>query len=119
MDWAKVGPHLRSGQMIKTLKYKMIPTAEQKRTLGRALELCREVYNLCLEQRKMHRMSDYDQMREITQLRREFAEFQDVYSDVLYGIASNLHASFERMWRNGAGFPRFKGAENALTRPHS
>jgi putative transposase len=98
--------------VIKIYKYKMIPNAAQRERLATTLELCREVYNLCLEQRKMRRMGHYEQMKEITQLRREFPQFQFVFSDVLQDIATRLQLAFEKMWRNGGGYLRFKNKDH-------
>jgi putative transposase len=35
----------------KTYKYKLQPTAQQERELARVLGLCRQLYNVALEQR--------------------------------------------------------------------
>jgi hypothetical protein len=41
--------------MIKTYKYKLVPTHKQKTALQQTLDLCRNLYNCALKQRRMHR----------------------------------------------------------------
>ena len=44
--------------MLKVFKYKLQPNHKQSLALQRTLDVCRDVFNLSLEQRKMHRTLD-------------------------------------------------------------
>lgn len=94
-----------------TYKYKLVPNKAQRLALQRTLDTCRDVWNLALEQRKMHRTNPFAQMRELTQLKASFPEYKDVYAQVLQNVIKKLGQSFERMWNLGAGFPRFKSRQ--------
>ena len=60
----------------KVYKYKLRPTATQQRLFWRWLGCCRFVYNLCLEHRLCHwqsagvTLSEYDQIKELTQAKK-------------------------------------------------
>lgn len=94
--------------MIRTFKYRLCPNRKQREALTRALDICRNLYNLMLEQRQYHRIGKYEQMRQLTQLRRAFPEYQAVAQNVTEDVAKRVDRSFQNLFR-GAGFPRFKG----------
>jgi putative transposase len=94
--------------MLKVFKYKLQPNRKQSLALQHTLDICRDVFNLSLEQRKMQRTHAFAQMRELTQLKQEFPEYKEVHVHVLQNVIKKLQRSFENMWERGAGFPRFK-----------
>jgi len=94
--------------MLKVFKYKLQPNHKQSLALQRTLDVCRDVFNLSLEQRKMHRTGQFAQMRELTQLKAAYPEYKEVHVHVLQNVIKKLQRSFENMWERGAGFPRFK-----------
>lgn len=96
--------------MLKTYKYKLEPNRKQRQALQKTLDICRDAWNLALEQRKYHKTHWVAQCRELTQLKSVFPEYKQVHVHVLQNIIKKLHRSFERMWSLGAGFPRFKSA---------
>jgi putative transposase len=96
--------------------YKLRPNRQQREKLAATLDLCRNLYNCALEQRKMQRMSKFAQMRELTDVRDSFAEYRRVHVHVLQNVIKRLHRSFQNFFRrvkNGEkpGFPRFKGKD--------
>jgi putative transposase len=95
--------------MVRTFKYKLKPNKAQRLSLSRTLDICRDLFNVSLEQRKMQRIHPFEQMQQLTQLKQAFPEFKEVHVHVLQNIIKKLHRSFENMWARGAGFPRFKG----------
>lgn len=95
-------------KMLKTFKYKLQPNKQQRLSLQRTLDTCREIWNMALEQRKMQRMSSFAQMRELTELKNAFPEYRQIHVHVLQNVVKKLQRAFERMWELGAGFPRFK-----------
>jgi putative transposase len=110
----------------KTFKYKLNPTAQQERELGRVLGLCRYLYNTALEQRitawqrRRVSLSQYQQAAELKDIRAAFPEYAAIHSHVLQDVLARLdktyQAFFRRMMaREKAGFPRYQ----ARTRWHS
>ena len=102
--------------MIKTFKYRLVPTRQQTAALEQTLYLCRNLYNCALEQRRMHRTNQFAQMRELTEVRAEFAEYQKAHIHVLQNTLKKLNRAFEGFFRRikagqKAGFPRFKGRD--------
>ncbi len=105
--------------MLKAYKYRIYPTAKQVTVLEATLDKCRFLYNCALEQRiraykKGHTLSNYQQQKELSALKAELSEFNEVYSHVLQDVLSRLDkaykAFFSRIKRGDkAGFPRFQG----------
>jgi transposase len=46
--------------MLKAFRYKLEPNKSQRYALARALDVCRELYNDGLYQRKLHPISRYE-----------------------------------------------------------
>jgi putative transposase len=96
--------------MLKAYRYKLEPNQSQRYALARTLDVCRELYNDCLYQRKLHPISRYQQSAQLTQLKAEFPVYNNVYSQVLQNVLDRLDKAFKSFFRSGFGFPRFKGA---------
>ena len=96
--------------MLKAYRYKLEPNKSQRYALVRTLDVCRELYNDCLYQRKLQQISRYEQSKQLTQLKAEFPVYKNVYSQVLQNVLDRLDKAFKRFFRSGFGFPRFKGA---------
>jgi putative transposase len=96
--------------MLKAYRYKLEPNKSQRYALARTLDVCRELYNLCLYQRKLHPISRYEQSKQLTQLKAEFQVYKNVYSQVLQNVLDRLDKAFKNFLPSGFGFPRFKGA---------
>jgi putative transposase len=80
------------------------------KALDDTLDVGRELYNLCLHQRKLHPLSRYEQSKQLTQLKAEFPVYKNVYSQVLQNVLDRVDQAFKSFFRSGFGFPRFKGA---------
>src|SRR6476660_4087031 len=104
----------------KTFKYKLKPTLEQERELGRALGLCRWLYNTALEQRiiayqRCHvSVSRFAQEAELKDIRVAMPEYAAIHSHVLQDVLARLDKTYQAFFRRvkageKAGFPRFKG----------
>jgi len=101
--------------MLKTFRYKLVPNKKQKVLLSQTLDVCRELYNIGLEQRRCQRISEYDQIRQLTEL-RTLKEYKSVHVHVLQNVIKKLNRSFENFFRRckkggKPGFPRFKGKD--------
>ena len=80
----------------KTFKYKLKPTPEQERELGRVLGMCRALYNTALEQRLTAwqrarvSVSRFQQEAELKDIRAEFPEYAAIHSHVLQDVLARL-----------------------------
>ncbi len=103
----------------KTYKYKLKPTPEQERELGRVLGLCRRLYNTALEQRivayqRRHvSVSRYQQEAELKAIRAEMPEYAAIHSHVLQDVLARLDKTYQAFFRRlmageKAGFPRYQ-----------
>jgi putative transposase len=110
----------------KTFKYKLKPTLEQERELGRVLGLCRWLYNTALEQRIIAyrrvgvSLSRFQQEAELKDIRAAMPEYAGIHSHVLQDVLSRLNKTYQAFFRRvkageKAGFPRYQGC----TRYHS
>jgi putative transposase len=106
----------------KTYKYKLRPTPAQERELEHVVILCRQLYNVALEQRITAwqrcriSVSRYQQEAELKDIRAEFPEYAAIHSHVLQDVLSRLDKTYQAFFRRvqrgeKAGFPRFKGRE--------
>src|SRR6476660_6155475 len=110
----------------KTFKYKLKPTLEQERELGRVLGLCRWLYNTALEQRIIAyrrvgvSLSRFQQEAELKDIRAAMPEYAGIHSHILQDVLSRLDKTYQAFFRRvqageKAGFPRYR----ARTRYHS
>ncbi|MEM0139115.1 MAG: RNA-guided endonuclease TnpB family protein [Ferroplasma sp.] len=121
--------------MTRTYKFRLYPSAEQKRLLDRQLNLCRELYNAFLEQRiiahKMEKRINYNyQQDQIPELKKAFPEYNNIHSQVLQDVARRVDRAYENFFKakeikhgkhQKAGFPRFKPMNRyrSITYPQS
>jgi putative transposase len=106
--------------MVKSYRYRLMPTKSQVRILERQFELCRWVYNDTLayrknawenEQRTVKRFETQDRL---PQLKLEIPELKEVYSHVLQNVTLRVELAFKAFFRRvktgeQPGYPRFKG----------
>jgi putative transposase len=106
----------------KTFKYKLQPTPEQEREMERVVMLCRQLYNVALEQRitawqRCHiSVSRFEQEAELKDIRAAFPEYASIHSHVLQDVLARLDKTYQAFFRRvqrgeRAGFPRFKSRE--------
>jgi len=107
--------------MKKVFKYRI---KANRKTLAKAeevLELCRQLYNLCLEQRKnawekhQKSVSRFDQMNQLSDLKKAFTEFKKVYAHALCNVIDRVDKAFQGFFRrvksgDKPGYPRFKSS---------
>jgi putative transposase len=110
----------------KTFKYTLQPTPEQELELERVLLLCRQLYNVGLEQRItawQHCrvcLTRSQQDAELKDIRAAFPEYAAMHRHVLQDMLARLDRTYQAFFRRvqrgeKAGFPRFK-ARSASTR---
>lgn len=105
---------------MKTYKYRLYPTKQQKQLLADTLECCRALYNCALEQRKVAyrqfgvSISRLDQQAELLEIKENFPKYKGIHSQVLQEVILRVDRSFQNFFRRlknneKPGYPRFKG----------
>ena len=114
-----------------TYEFKLIPTQEHVAAFEHYLEVCRQVWNYALKERKdwfssrsclvnacsikseyiipgsAKRPTYHSQANALTKAKKQFPELGTVHSQVLQQTLSTLETAVLSMWRRGCGFPRF------------
>src|ERR1041384_827375 len=104
----------------RSFKYRIYPTKAQHSLLTKALDLCCELYNAAIEERReawrIHQVSIKlgDQSRQLPELKGVRREFREVHSQVLQEVLRRVDLACEGFFRRcasgeKAGYPRFKG----------
>ena len=122
---------------MKAYKFRLYPSAEQEEKLIRQMELCRDLYNsFLLERRYAYRgqkksLAYSHQQNEIPELKNTFEEYKYIHSQVLQDVARRVDRAYQNFFRRikekkqgvrqKAGFPRLKGKGRyrSLTYPQS
>ena len=109
--------------MRKTYKYRLLGNVAILNKVTMWLNLCRNLYNVALEQRIViykqdkSTLSCFSQMKQLPELKATFPEYSDVGAQVLQDVIERLDRSYKAFFRrvkngNGkVGFPRFKGKD--------
>ena len=104
--------------MLKAVKVRLYPTAEQQVTLSKSFGCARWYWNYALnaciqhyeETEKALKLAAYKGM--LPQLKKEFPWLkEDCYSAVLQCVAINLNKAYTNFFQGRAGFPRFKSKQ--------
>ena len=121
--------------MIRNYKYKLDLRVRDREAVEQTLTLCRNLYNACLEQRKLsykqaksqgipNPSNYYSQKKELPELKKQNPEYGGVNAQVLQDIVHRVdktYQNFFRRWESGLGkgFPRFKSRNqfNSFTHP--
>ena len=104
----------------KTFKYRLYPHRQQRERLQTTLDVCRELYNAALQERrdgyriakaKLNYFSQANQLGEIKAIRPDVASLHSqVLQDVLRRVDKTFKSFFLRVKRHQKpGFPRFQG----------
>jgi len=104
--------------MLKSFKYRISPTKEQKLLLDKHFGCVRFVYNLALECKQMayagNKISlSYNELSaQLTDLKKECEWLREVNSQCLQMALRNLDNSFQNFFKGRASFPNFKKKSN-------
>lgn len=117
--------------MKRIERIRLYPSAAQARRLGFMLDVCRQLYNALLEQRRAawrlrrKSLSSKEQYRELTELRSEDDRVAAVYRELEDAVLHRLDLAFAAFFRRikrgeTPGFPRFRSRSrwNQLEFPH-
>ncbi|MGI8638390.1 MAG: RNA-guided endonuclease InsQ/TnpB family protein [Pyrinomonadaceae bacterium] len=107
--------------ITKSFRFRICePSKIVQANLEQTLNLCRDLYNAALQERrdayKLNRISInyYDQANQLSEIKSTNPEYKEVHSQVLQDVLKRLEKTFKaffgRFKKGQAGFPRFKGA---------
>jgi len=113
--------------MIIVHRFHIEPTKEQEQKLFQTLNLCRQLYNVALQQREIYyrqrgkALSCTSQKNELPALKKELPEYKQVNAQVLQDCLQRLDDAFQRFFSGLAGYPRYKSREHyrSLTYPQA
>src|SRR5258707_4312323 len=118
-----------AGTVRKTFKYKLQPTAAERRALEPVLGHCLTLYSTALEQRitwwrraQGVDASRFQQEAELKEVRAAFPEYAAIHSHLLHDVLARLDTTYQAFFRRvqrgeQAGFPRFQARERSHYRP--
>jgi putative transposase len=106
--------------MNRAYKYRIYPTPAQVTRFEQTLDICCELYNAALQERRdvwriaRKSVSCYDQIKQLPELKRIREDLKSVHSQVLYDPLARLDKAFNGFFRRvkadkkKVGFPRFR-----------
>ena len=104
----------------KTFKYRLYPNRQQRERLQATLDVCRELYNAALQERRdgyrtsRAKLNYYTQANQLSEIKEIRPDIASVHSQVLQDTLRRLDKSFQSFFRRlqqgqKPGFPRFQG----------
>ena len=100
--------------MLKAMKIRIYPTAEQVDFINKQLGCCRFVYNNCLAFRKDSYQNEHvsvsssEAVKHITSLKKDNEWLKDVHSKVLQQSVRDMNQAYDNFFKLHRGFPKFK-----------
>lgn len=113
--------------MKLTFTYTAYANKKTQKAFDVALESCRALYNVALEQRicayksvMRKNVTCYEQIKELPSLKGAYPEFADVYSQTLQDTIERLDRAYKSFFKriklgDRPGHPRFKGKDRYVT----
>jgi putative transposase len=105
---------------LKTFKYRLYPSQRQACSLSQVMEVCRNWYNMCVEDRKLawqveqRSVTKAEQEKTGIRYRAAFPHASAVFSQTMQVVCDDVDKAFQAFFRrvkagNTPGYPRFKG----------
>jgi putative transposase len=117
---------------MKAFKYKLKVNDDFEREALRTLDVCRELYNASIQERRdAYKMSGvsvnyHSQAIQLPEIKQDRPDLKDVFSQVLQDVLRRSDKAFDAFFRRikagqTPGYPRFKGKDrfNSFTYPQS
>jgi putative transposase len=106
--------------MRKSFKFRIFPNKQQTECLERSLNLCRDLYNSAVQERRdawrlnRTRISFFDQSKQVPDIRKLNPDYMQIQARVCDQVLRQVDKSFQAFFRRcksgeKPGFPRFKG----------
>jgi len=106
--------------MRRSFKYRIYLTEKQAADAQQQLNVARELYNACLEERRAcyrvtgKSLTYYDQANQLKEIRLDCPDVATANYSMLQAVCRRAHRAFETFYRRRkaglkGGFPRFKG----------
>ena len=99
----------------KTFKYRLWPSRKQRESLRATLEVCRDLYNDALQERRdawktcRQSVSFEMQSAQLPACKDADVSMRGVYSQVLQDVLHRVDKTYKAFFRRGNGWPRFRG----------
>ncbi|HYL11758.1 MAG TPA: transposase [Terriglobales bacterium] len=99
----------------RTFKYRLFPNRKQRETLARTLEVCRQLYNDALQERRAAwktcrtGVTFNMQSAQLPACKEADGPLRSVYSQVLQDVLHRVDRTYKAFLRRGRGCPRCKG----------
>lgn len=103
--------------MLKTYKYRLLPTEEHEKTFTQWFGCCRMIYNLALQVKTtawvsaQKNITAFDLMKQATELRGVTPWLAECPQQSLESAINNLDSAYKAFFKGG-GFPKFKKRNN-------
>ena len=100
--------------MLKAIKIRIYPSAEQVDFINKQLGCCRFVYTNCLAFRKDSYQNEHvsvsssSAVKHITSLKKDNEWLKDVHSKVLQQSVRDMNQAYDNFFKLHRGFPKFK-----------
>src|ERR1051325_1861694 len=100
--------------LVKSFKYRIYPTRNQRILIEKHFGCSRFVYNWALNNRIQHyqqtkkTLDCFTQINQLPKLKKELPWLTEVGSNSLQQTVVNLDKAFTRFFRERNGFPKFK-----------
>src|SRR5439155_6245827 len=112
----------RISPVLRTFRYQLKPTSKQVRLLQAVLEICREIYNAGLQERReawrleRKKISYYDQSASIKEIRTFRPDVEAIAFVFVRESLRRLDFAFQNFFRRcssgeSPGYPRFKSPD--------
>lgn len=107
--------------MIKSLKIRLVPTAEQEKIMWQSVGVSRWAYNYSVFKKKksyetnLKNISEGDIRKEITQLKKEeeYSWLTTVSAEVIKQSVKDCETAFKLFFKNKTEFPKFKSKKKS------
>lgn len=104
--------------MLKSYRYRLYPTEDQKGVLAKTFGCCRFVYNWGLSERKKSYQeekkatSTYSLIKRLPELKKQHPFLCEVNAQALQFALRNLDEAFGNFFKKEKGFPKFKSKKS-------
>src|ERR1700677_2460 len=116
----------------RSYKFRLYPTKAQTKQVEQTFDLCRELYNACIQERseawKRNKVSikKYDQIKLLPEIKSDRPEFKEIYAQVLQNVPDRVDKAFKGFFRRvksgqTPGYPRYQNRSryNSFTYPQA